>query len=100
MEIKKPAAAGTLESSDCQVTVEAGSGGIEFSLDSAVINQYGNQIRKVAFDTLKNLGVNNVRLTIVDKGALDCTIRARIEAAVYRSVGQTENLPWGGAIRS
>ena len=26
MEIKKPAIAGTLESSDCQVTVEAGEG--------------------------------------------------------------------------
>ena len=41
----------------------------------------------------------NVKLTIVDKGALDCTIKARIEAAVYRSVGQIEDLPWGGAIR-
>lgn len=99
MEIKKPAVAGTLESSDCQVTVEKGEGKIEFFLDSAVINQYGKQIRKVAYETLERLGVDDVRLTIVDKGALDCTIRARIEAAVYRSVGQIENLPWGGAIR-
>jgi hypothetical protein len=36
---------------------------------------------------------------MIDKGALDCTIKARIEAAVYRSVLQTEDLPWGGAIR-
>lgn len=100
IEIKKPAMAGTLESSDCQVTVEEGEGTIEFSLHSTVINQYGNQIRKVAYDTLKNLDVKNVKLAIVDKGALDCTIRARIEAAVYRSAEQTENLPWGGAIRS
>ncbi len=100
MQIKKPAIAGTLESSDCQVMVEAGEGTIDFSLDSVVINQYGNQIRKVVFDTLKNLGVDNVKITIVDKGALDCTIRARVEGAVYRSVGQIENLPWGGAIRS
>lgn len=99
MEIKKPAVAGTLESSDCQVTVEAGDGKIDFSLESAVINQYGNQIKKVAYETLKRLGIENVRLTIVDKGALDCTIKARIETAVYRSVNQTENLPWGGAIR-
>ena len=99
MEIKNPAVAGTLESSDCQVTVEAGDGNIDFSLESAVINQYGNQIKKVAYETLEHLGVDNVRLTIVDIGALDCTIKARIEAAVYRSVNQTENLPWGGAIR-
>ena len=71
----------------------------DFSLESAVINQYGNQIKKVAYETLENLGIDNVKLTIVDKGALDCTIKARIEAAVYRSVGQIEDLPWGGAIR-
>ena len=53
----------------------------------------------VVLDTLKSLGVQNVKIKIVDKGALDCTIRARVEAAVYRSAGQSEQLPWGGAIR-
>lgn len=99
MEITRPAVAGTLESSDCQVMIEEGDGKVEFSLESSVINQYGNQIRKVALETLNNLGVNNAKVKIVDKGALDCTIKARIEAAVYRSVLQTEDLPWGGAIR-
>ena len=95
MEIKRPAIAGTLESSDCQVMVEAGEGKIDLSLDSAVINQYGNQIRKVVLETLGNLGVDDVKITIVDKGALDCTIKARVEGAIFRSVKQ----PWGGAIR-
>lgn len=99
MEITRPAVAGTLESSDCQVMIEEGDGKVEFSLESSVINQYGNQIRKVALETLNNLGVNNAKVTMIDKGALDCTIKARIEAAVYRSVLHTEDLPWGGAIR-
>lgn len=99
MEIRKPAMAGTLESSDCQVTVEEGDGRIDFSLESSVIHQYGNQIRKVVYETLSDLGVENVRIAVVDKGALDCTIRARVEAAVYRSAGQMDDLPWGGAIR-
>ena len=99
MEITRPAVAGTLESSDCQVMIEEGDGKVEFSLESSVINQYGNQIRKVALETLNNLGVNNAKVTMIDKGALDCTIKARIEAAVYRSVLQTEDLPWGSAIR-
>ena len=99
MEIRKPAIAGTLESSDCQVTIETGNGKIDFELESAVINQYGNQIRKVVFETLDNLEIKDAKITIIDKGALDCTIKARIEAAVYRSVGQIEDLPWGGAIR-
>ena len=76
MEIKSPAIAGTLESSDCQVMVEAGEGKIDLSLDSAVINQYGNQIHKVVLETLENLGVDDVKIAIVDKGALDCTIKA------------------------
>ena len=95
MEIKKPAMAGTLESSDCQVTVEPGNGSVEFSLESAVINQYGNQIRKVVLQTLENLDVKDVKISV----ALDCTIKARVEGAVFRSVDQIEDIPWGGAIR-
>lgn len=53
MDIVRPAIAGTLESSDCQVTVEKGEGNVDFSMESSVINQYGNQIRKVALETLK-----------------------------------------------
>ncbi len=99
MEIKKPAVAGTLESSDCQVTVEPGNGKVDFSLESAVIHQFGNQIKKVTLETLKDLGIDNVRISIVDKGALDCTIKARIEGAVYRAADQYDNIPWGGAVR-
>lgn len=99
MEIKKPAVAGTLESSDCHVTVEPGNGKVDFSLESAVIHQFGNQIKKVTLETLKDLGIDNVRISIVDKGALDCTIKARIEGAVFRAVDQYDNIPWGGAVR-
>lgn len=99
MEIAKPAMAGTLESSDCQVTVEPGEGKVEFHLESAVINQYGNQIRKVVMETLENLEIDNVKVIMVDKGALDYTIKARVEGAIFRALGQMENLPWGGAIR-
>ena len=99
MEIKKPAVAGTLESSDCQVTVEPGNGKVDFSLESAVIHQFGNQSKKVTLETLKDLGVDNVRISSVDKGALDCTIKARIEGAVFRAVDQYDNIPWGGTVR-
>lgn len=99
MEILKPAMAGTLESSDAQVTIEPNDKGIDFQLESAVIHQYGNQIRAVVLETLSNLGVENAKITVLDKGALDCTLKARVEGAVYRSCGQSDNLPWGGAIR-
>ena len=99
MAIKKTAMAGTLESSDAQVTVEPGEGGIELLIESSVMYQYGRRIRTVALETLNRLGVTNARVTIFDKGALDCTIKARVECAVYRSNEITEQLPWGGVIR-
>ena len=99
MEILKTAMAGTLESSDAQVTVEPGDNGIELMIESSVIHQYGRQIRTVALETLERLDVKNARVTIFDKGALDCTLKARVECAVYRSNGISENLPWGGVIR-
>ena len=81
------------------VTVEPGEGGIELILESVVINQFGNQIRKVAYETLDRLGITDIKIVIVDKGALDCTIKARIEGAVFRAAGQAEHLPWGGVLR-
>ena len=100
MEILKAAMAGTLESSDAQVMVEPADDGIELTLESSVMNQYGRQIKATVLETLERLGVANARVSVVDKGALDCTIKARVECAVFRSCGQSaENIPWGGAIR-
>lgn len=100
MEILKPAIAGTLESSDAQVTVEPGQDGIELSLTSSVMNQYGRQIKATVLETLERLDVKHVRITVVDKGALDCTLKARVECAVFRSCGQSEeNIPWGGVVQ-
>lgn len=100
MEMKQPAMAGTLESSDAMVTVEPGEDGIELELSSSVMNQYGRQIKATILETLARLDVKNARVTVVDKGALDCTLKARVECAVYRSCGISEaNVPWGGAIK-
>lgn len=99
MEVKKAAMAGTLESSDAQITVEPGNGTIELSIESSVIHQFGKQIKKTVLETLDRLEVDSAKVTVVDKGALDCTLKARVECAVYRSNDITENLPWGGVIK-
>lgn len=99
MKIEKGAVAGTLESSDCLVAVEPGSGSVEFELVSDVIHQFGHSIRKTVMETLDRLGVNDIKIHITDKGALDCTIKARVECAVFRSNSKQTGLPWGGAIR-
>ena len=99
MKILSSAMAGTLESSVCMVTVEPGEG-VSLSLSSSVMNQYGRQIKATVLETLDRLGVQDANVTVVDKGALDCTIKARVECAVFRSCNEsTKNIPWGGVIR-
>ena len=96
MVIQKPAVAGTVESSDALVSVEPGDGKIELTLTSSVMNQYGRQIKETVLETLARLGVDNVRISVVDKGALDCTLKARVECAVFRSSDASEkDIPWG-----
>lgn len=100
MEILKPAIAGTLESSDAQVQVSPNNGELELFIDSTVMNQYGRQIKQVVLETLQRLGVTSGSITVVDKGALECTIKARVECAVFRSNDSSaSNLPWGGVIK-
>ena len=82
------------------VTVEPGTDGIELDISSSVMNQYGRQIRATVLETLERLGVSEGRVTVVDKGALDCTLKARVECAVFRSCGRSEaDIPWGGVIK-
>ena len=51
-------------------------------------------------ETLERLEVTSARVTVVDKGALDCTLKARVEAAALRGAGrQGDAVPWGGAVR-
>ena len=97
MDIIKTAVAGTLESSDCMVTIEPGRG-LEIDLESAVIRQYGKRIMAVAEETLQRLDVQNARVSIVDKGALDCTIKARVECAAMRAAEHEGRISWGGVI--
>ena len=100
MILKKSAMAGTLESSDAMVTVEPGAGGIELQISSSVMNQYGRQIKATVLEALERLEVTDARVTVVDKGALDCTLKARVECAVFRSCDKSAaGIPWGGVIK-
>ena len=85
MEILRSSVAGTMESSDIMITLEPGSGVIEIELQSMVEKQFGRQIRSVITNTLSECEVKNAKVIAVDKGALDCTIQARVKTAVYRA---------------
>ena len=87
MQLKVPAQAGTLESSDALVLVEpvAAGSGRQVELESNVMRQYGRHIREQVTATLDRLCIADVRILVKDKGALDATVQARVETAVRRS---------------
>lgn len=95
MQIIKTGMAGTMESSDINILIEPNEAkGITIHLNSPVEKQFGQQIRQVIQDALATLKVTDAVVRANDKGALDCTIRARVIAAAYRAAGTDANYNW------
>ena len=83
MEILKNASAGTMESSDAYVEIAPGNG-LQIRLESVVAQQFGDAIEAVVREVLAEQNVENANVRVVDRGALECVIRARVETAVLR----------------
>lgn len=94
MEIKETATAGTLESSDIQLILSSGTGNIEIDLESDVKKQFGTQIESVITDTLNQMNITSAKVKAVDKGALDCVIKARTIAVAQRATGTVGEPAW------
>lgn len=91
MDILRGAVAGTLESSDAYVRIAPGDGqGITLDIESVVLAQYGPAIRRCVLETLESLGVSSCRVAVQDRGALDCVLQARVEAAALRAAAPRE----------
>lgn len=86
MKIKRVSICGSLESNDILIELVPIESGTEIQLESVVMIQFGDAIEAVIRGTLQNLDVDGVRVEAHDRGALDCTIRARMETAVARAL--------------
>jgi len=84
MKLIRKAVAGTLESSDALVEVSPAPG-VELEIESAVLAQFGDAIETCVREVLAQFDVTDAAVRITDRGALDCTIRARVEAALKRA---------------
>lgn len=84
MKIVQAAMAGTLESSDLMVKVSPVESGLDVVIHSEVYKQFGDRITEVVYETLAAFNIEQGQIIIDDKGALDCVIRARIQAALLR----------------
>lgn len=86
MEIIKSAVAGSMESCDIQILLRPNpQHGIAVELKSDVEAQFGDAIRKTICDTLTEYNVKDVQVQAVDRGAIDCVIRARMQCALFRA---------------
>ncbi|RUT79587.1 citrate lyase acyl carrier protein [Ancylomarina longa] len=89
MTPKFKAQAGTFESSDIMILIEPvqPDTGRQVDISSTVILQFEADITKTIIQVLDELEIKDVHLIAKDKGALNQTIRARVETAIKRSLG-------------
>ena len=87
MEILKRASAGTMESSDVYVEIEPAAE-LDVEIESVVAKQFGDKIDAAVRDVLAEMGVESASVRVVDRGALECVIRARVETAIKRCGGK------------
>ena len=93
MNVGKKAMAGTMESNDVMVYVLPAPQGLEVRVKSIVANQFGAQIERVARETAQTLGADGALIELDDRGAVDCTIRSRVETALLRAKGYVIEAP-------
>jgi len=88
LKILRQTRAGSLESNDLMVVMKplGDREGIKLEINSIVQNQYGDRIREVVTEVLKRNGIMDAYIMIQDRGALDCTIKARVETAIKRGL--------------
>jgi len=83
----KNSVAGSLESSDVLVTVGPAEGEEnKLDVESIVFKQFGARIRSVAEEVVAASGLRGAAVRIQDRGALECTLRARLETALERAL--------------
>jgi citrate lyase subunit gamma (acyl carrier protein) len=82
----KTAIAGTMESNDIMITVSASrqEGKNTIVVESIVMRRFGPAIVAAIEDCLTQFNVNSVHIDAKDRGALECTIKARMETALLR----------------
>ena len=85
MDIIREGVAGSLESSDALIRVSPGTQGIQMEIESVVLAQFGDDIRRAVLEVAEALGVSHAAISVNDRGALECTLKARVETALLRA---------------
>ncbi|NEW80956.1 MAG: citrate lyase acyl carrier protein [Mariniphaga sp.] len=92
MKPKIAAQSGTFESSDVIFLIEPlpDNSGRKLEITSTVMQQFGASFKRIVEDILNKYDMTDIHLIAKDKGALEPTIKARLETAIKRSLDQQE----------
>jgi len=92
MKPKIAAQSGTFESSDVIFLIEPlpDNSGRKLEITSTVMQQFGASFNRIVEDMLNQYELTDLHLIAKDKGALEPTIKARLETAIRRSLNQQE----------
>ncbi len=95
---KTAAQAGTFESSDVLFLIEPlpEKSGRKIELFSTVLHQYGESFNKIVTEMLDDYEMTDIHVIARDKGALEPTIRARLETALNRSIQPVHQVQHNG----
>ena len=80
--------AGSLESSDVLALVDLSVEGDEIiiQMDGPSVTCFGHAIKKTVLEIMDSLHIERALVKVQERGALDCTLRARVEAAARRAL--------------
>jgi citrate lyase subunit gamma (acyl carrier protein) len=91
VKLAKMSIAGSLESNDALITIQpVDKRGVELVIESIVEKQFRDRIEKAVRQVLKDYDIDGVYVRVQDRGALDCTLKARMEAAILRGKGDLQ----------
>ncbi len=80
------AQAGTLESCDALVTVirSSADSGVAVAVESSVAGRFTDEIRRQVLAVADTLSVTDIAVRVIDRGALNFVLQARVETALRR----------------
>ena len=64
--------------------------GVQIDIESNLMSLFGDQIRASVLEVVEGYGLQDLKVTIRDQGALDYAIRARVQTAIERAVKEGE----------
>lgn len=84
--IRKEASAGFAATNDALVTVSPQDGqGVTVELTSSLQHQFGEYLVAFVESAVRSAGYQGVRVKVIDKGAWDYALKARVVTALTRA---------------